>query len=665
MGNTDTKFTGPLLSDREFFQEALLYDKPEMQPVRKAAEQGDYPEARKTFAAAIRKSLKPEVFFSIPYEIPEDIFKLPGEGDREAADRICRNELVSCGAPYAFGDRIDWFANPTFNEYREWPLQLNRHDDWKHLAHVYLERGDEKYARCFASQFASWVKQVTAPPAGARNNATLGWRTIECGLRMGHTWPYTLHVFYRNPAFTDDLLVDWYKSIYEQGLRLRQDHSGHGNWIAMEMNGLGQIGILCPELVPAKEWYGYALKKLNDEMNVMFYPDGFHFQLTTDYHFVVINNYHRLLQIMRAYGIPLPDDMIGKLERAAEVYVKLMKPDGRTPDLNDGARQYVSVYLKMLSDIFPKNLTFRWIISGGKEGVKPDYLSVALPWSGIEVMRTGWDKDALWALFDAGPLGQGHEHEDMLNLIICTGETTALDEGGCYAYDNSEIRSYVTSTRAHNTARVDGLDQNRRKNDYWQDDYIQRQSGMKYRNEEPFDFAEGEYRGGYGPDADTSVTHRRGVLFLKKPPAGLGPFFVVIDRFFSEGDKAHRYDILWHFDENPLELSLTKISARTLTLFHSGGPGGMAVMRGREHPEWQGWLTRGGGIQRNYYPAHTLVHSLYGGSLRVVTLLYPCKGGACPVRVVEAESRPEDTNMLIRYEGGELVLREEDYRPIF
>jgi hypothetical protein len=661
MDNTTSQFTGPLLTDREFFQEALLYDQPEMKPVQEAAEKGAYAEARKAFAAAIRKLLRPEVFFSVPYEIPEDIFKLPGEGDKEAAERMCRNELVSCGIPCAFGDRIDWFANPTFNGYHEWPLQLNRHHDWKHLAHIYRETGDEKYARCFASQFAGWVKQVTAPPPGSKNNASLGWRTIECGLRMGHTWPYVLHVFYRSPAFTGDLLVDWYKSIYEQGLRLRREHSGHGNWIAMEMNGLGQIGILCPELAPAKEWYGYALKKLNEELDVLFYPDGFHFQLTTEYHFDVINNYHRLIQVMNACGFSLPEGMAGKLERAAEVYVKLMKPDGRVPDLNDGARQYVQVYLKMLSDIFPENRVFQWIISGGKEGDKPDYLSIALPWSGIEVMRTGWDKDALWALFDAGPLGHGHEHEDMLNLIISTGEITALDEGGSYAYDNSEIRSYVISTRAHNTARVDGRDQNRRKNYFWRDEDIQRQSGMKYRNGEIFDFAEGEYREGYGPEADTSVTHRRGVLFLKKPPAGLDPFFVVVDRFISEGE-AHRYDILWHFDENPVELSMTRVSARTITLFHSGGPGGMAVIRGQEHPEWQGWLTGGFGIQGNYHPAHTVVHSLYGGSLRLVTLLYPCKGGACPVTAVEAEKRPEDTNIRIRHEGGELVLREEDYR---
>jgi len=37
-----------------------------------------------------------------------------------------------------------------------------------------------------------------------------------------------------------------------------------------------------------------------------------------------------------------------------------------------------------------------------------------------------------------------------------------LTEGGNYAYDDSEMRRYVLSTRAHNTLRVDNQDQNRR-----------------------------------------------------------------------------------------------------------------------------------------------------------------------------------------------------------
>jgi hypothetical protein len=338
-----------------------------------------------------------------------------------------------------------------------------------------------------------------------------------------------------------------------------------------------------------------------------------------------------------------------------------MRPDGRLPDINDGSRDYASARLAILSDIFPKNPVFRWVVSGGREGVKPAYLSTALPWSGIDIMRTGWDKDAIWALFDAGPLGRAHVHEDKLNLLIYAGGRSAIEESGRYCYDDSEVSHYVSSTRAHNTVRVDGQDQNRRKNYTWQAGDIKQLSGMTYRHEESFDFAQGEYNEGYGPAADKSVTHRRGVLFLKKPPLGLDPFFVVIDRFLSEENKPHKYDVLWHFDENPLELSLERVSSQAITLIHSGGPGGMTITRGQERPEWQGWQIGLSGVQGDYYPVHTAIHSLYGGNLRLVTLLYPCKSGTCPVLSVSAGASPEDTDILIKSEKEKFLFREEDY----
>ena len=63
---------------------------------------------------------------------------------------------------------------------------------------------------------------------------------------MGGEWQWALHSFYRSPHFTDDVLVDWYKSVWEHGWRLRNFHRT-GNWLIMEMNGLAQIGILYPQ----------------------------------------------------------------------------------------------------------------------------------------------------------------------------------------------------------------------------------------------------------------------------------------------------------------------------------------------------------------------------------------------------------------------------------
>ena len=66
----------------------------------------------------------------------------------------------------------------------------------------------------------SWMKQAVCPDADCVGYKTKCWRTIECGIRMGANWPYILFTFYKTPAFTDDILIDWYKSVYEHGERL-------------------------------------------------------------------------------------------------------------------------------------------------------------------------------------------------------------------------------------------------------------------------------------------------------------------------------------------------------------------------------------------------------------------------------------------------------------
>jgi len=257
---------GPLLSDQEFFKECLNYDFPGMEEVKRAADNNDYPAARKHFANNIRLSLRPDFFFKIPFEILERTHTYPNETEKEAADRIVKHRLISCGVAHDFGEVVDWCANPTYNQYREWTWQLNRHNDWKALAYVYRETGDEKYAKACAELFDSWVKQAIRPDEDADGFETHCWRTIECGIRMGCNWPYVLHAFYQSAAFTDDIITDWYKSIVEHGRRLSRKYK-KGNWLIIEMNGLAHIGILCPQLKDSEMWLSFAFNKLKEELD--------------------------------------------------------------------------------------------------------------------------------------------------------------------------------------------------------------------------------------------------------------------------------------------------------------------------------------------------------------------------------------------------------------
>ncbi|WP_171647168.1 heparinase II/III family protein [Paenibacillus phytorum] len=538
-----THLTGPLVSDYEFFTNSIDMNLPGLEDFKKAVECEDSKNMRRLFAAHVRKSLRPDLYFSIPNHELQNAFYLPGETMEEMGERILSLKLVSNGTPHQFTGKVDWSVNPTFNQYKEWTWQLNRHWDWEVLARLYRGTGAESYAEGLVNLFTSWVRQVIVP----ENEPGYGWRTIECGLRMGNAWPYALHACYRSPHFTDDVLVDWYKSLWEHAIWLRYRHREGSNWLIMEMNGLTHIGVLCPEFKEANSWRIYAQEKLIRELSRQLYPGGFQYELSTNYHEVLIQNYFQICQLYRAYGIPLAPEMVDGLENACAIHVKLMMPGGLLPDVNDGRWMKASAFASMpeATRLYSHRKDFIWAYTEGREGEPPAETSIALPYSGYYVMRNGWDKQAVWALFDAGPFGRAHQHEDKLNLLIHAYGELLLTEGGNYAYDESEMRCYVLSTRAHNTVRVDGADQNRRSVYQWKEDDIHLPASAEWRSSEDYDYVQGTYDEGYGDQMQINVMHSRSVLFLKNHPL-MSPCFVVIDKLSPQDEETHAYEFIWH-----------------------------------------------------------------------------------------------------------------------
>lgn len=636
------------MKEEEFFHTCLNLDYDGMEAVKKEVCIGNYDGAKKELAAHIRKRLSPDRFFTIPYEKPENYFKLSGETDEQACQRLVKGEtMVSVGVPCSFGEpgKIDWRANPTFNQYKEWTWQFNRHHELKLLAHQYNQVKDERYAAAAARLFASWVAQAQCP-GDVDGHETKCWRTIECGIRMGANWPYVLFSFYRTKSFTDEILYLWYKSVWEHGNRLSRNHT-HGNWLIMEMNGLAQIGILYPELSSSGKWLEEAWDILKKELYGQIYPDGFQYELSTGYHDVVINNYQRVVEVARAFDRPVPEEITDRLMEACQLEVKLMMPDGRLPDLNDGKWGCVSKLLLPRQRLLSKDPVVDWAVSGGTRGREPEYRSLALPYSGISVMRNGWGPENTWALFDGGPFGRGHQHEDKLSLLIYGGGKLILTEGGNYAYDDSQMRKYVISTRAHNTVMVDGAGQNRRRSYDFKDSDIHKEAGLRFMTGESYDYAGSVYDEGYGPEADRSVRHDRSVYFIKKPPYGLKPFFLVVDRLLSETE--HEYEFLWHLDSDVLGVSGRGIEVQDMTVCISKDNCSLEIIRAKEEPEWQGFIATGT-RQGMYRPVNCLSVKASGNSLRLVTALFPgVRGGG----EAEGEEKAEKAGEAEKTEASE------------
>ena len=300
-------------------------------------------------------------------------------------------------------------------------------------------------------------------------------------------------------------------------------------------------------------------------------------------------------------------------------------------------------------------------------------------------MRSGWEPDAVWAVLDAGHFGYGHQHEDKLSLLLHAYGRLLLTEGGNYAYDASEMRRYVLSTRAHNTIRVDGEDQNRRlAYDRARFDVTIPSDGS-LRITPEYDVAEGIYDEGYGPDADRVVTHRRTVIFLKPRQVGdsaapqqvensgvpslLGPCLLVIDRLTPApaGDARHTYQLLWHLNAAAVEANGLSVRSadRASRTWRSSRPRprdmSVRVVSGQETPEFQGWTAIKNHQQGEYVPTPTAIYEwTVAGPARLVTLLYPTRPGeTCPVAAVNASSDVAATDIRLSLLDGEVVVLDE------
>ncbi len=162
------------------------------------------------------------------------------------------------------------------------------------------------------------------------------------------------------------------------------------------------------------------------------------------------------------------------------------------------------------AELFPARQDFEYLASGGSSGTPPKWTSTAMPYAGWYVLRSGWTPKDRYLLFEAGPFGKGHQHEDKLNLIVHDRGRTIVTEAGNYAYDSSAWRSYALSTRAHNTVIVDGREQNRRRKP---ETYVVWQpQANRFFFEDWLDYAEGTYNDGYGPQGEVDVAHPAGCV---------------------------------------------------------------------------------------------------------------------------------------------------------
>jgi hypothetical protein len=313
---------------------------------------------------------------------------------------------------------------------------------------------------------------------------------------------------------------------------------------------------------------------------------------------------------------------------------------------------------------YPHREDWKWFATDGKEGKKPDYTSYSFPYAGAIIMRSGWEKNDLWAYMDPGPIGYGHQHEDCLNVLLDAYGKVMLTEAGTYAYDNSEMRKYGLSTRGHNTVLLNGKEQkeligfDRLKID------LKKPADRTFVTNDSYDMGEGVFNKGYGEDKE-NMTHRRKLIFVKNGEKyGLKPFFIVVDRFTAEDNAARKYEQMWHTEA--IEYSQDKAIAQCdfgdgvgMTLASNDGE--FVNMRGQYEPYYQGWFKILPCGPHEHRPIHTpVLVGEFEGKKRVVTVLYPYENENGFVSV-EASTDFDANDITLVTKNGEFVLDERDF----
>lgn len=440
--------------------------------------------------------------------------------------------------------------------------ELNRHLHLVRLAQAYALSGEQRYGKALAAQLDAWLTQC--PPLTGPN-----WTSsLELGIRLINwslIWQWTggadgvLFAGAQGAA----LRRRWLDSIYfhcDYIARHLSRHSSANNHLVGELAGLYVAARSWPCWPQSRRWARQGRRELEQQIQAQYADDGVNREQAFSYHVFTAEFLLVAGLCGERTGDPYARAYWQRLQRALQFLHSVRDVGGHVPMVGDaddgmvfrlvpGDEDRCAMLLaqgRALFDGAQGDACARWLLAGTRVAVAPD----PRPRSDWNFAAGGYllfgrafgQPDEIKGMVDCGPLGYlgiaAHGHADALALTLSIGGEPCLVDPGTYSYwQEQQWRDYFRGTSAHNTVRVDGLDQSVSGGRFMWTRKARCRIERLPDSPGQFDFAGAH--DGYGRLPDP-VRHRRAVRFDAADAS-----LLVRDTF--DGRQPHLVEQFWHF----------------------------------------------------------------------------------------------------------------------
>lgn len=558
-----------------------------------------------------------------------DVFALHG-AELGFPPRWNRDPKTGTEAPLTFGKTLNYRDEHVVGDVK-YVWEPNRHQELVTLAQAWRLTGEMKYAEGCRALLESWFEQCPYPLGP---NWTSSLEHAVRLLNWSVAWQLLGNADSALFAGVDGQAFRrrWLDSIY-QHCHFIAGHfskfSSANNHLFGEYMGLFIGALMWPCWRESTRWLEVARAGLEEEAIRQNAPDGVNREQAIWYHHEVVDMMLLCGLAGQANGAGFSTAWWDQLEKMLEFIAALMDVGGKVPMIGDSDDAVMvrfsrepefNTYRSLLAtgailfereDFACKAGVFddksRWLL--GEKGAKDFVRLAALPLSGMspvsgEITKRAFPvggyyilgdqfdtPDEVRIVADAGPLGYlsiaAHGHADALAFTLSAGGHEILIDPGTYAYHTQKKwRDYFRGTSAHNTVRVDGVDQSMIGGNFM---WLKHAKAWceQWESDAARDYFVGAHDG-YQHLQDP-VLHQRTLEFDKAARV-----LRVVDTLTCKG--AHQAELFWHFAETcRVQVMGNEISAdcdnQSVTMRMPGCDWSPVVESGQEDPP-MGWISR-------------------------------------------------------------------------